>query len=60
MKGNLAIVCQKYLGSLALLLALGGVLALPAGAQVNTASLTAGEYAESLLNSYGTLKVGPE
>ncbi|HKC87530.1 MAG TPA: TonB-dependent receptor, partial [Blastocatellia bacterium] len=40
MKSNLAIVCQKYLGHLALLFILGGVLALPVGAQVNTASLT--------------------
>src|SRR5262245_1336731 len=40
MKSNLAIVCQKYLGYLALLFALGGVWALPVGAQINTASLT--------------------
>src|SRR5262249_57959869 len=40
MKSNLAIVCQKYLGYLALLFALGGVWALPVGAQINTASLS--------------------
>ena len=40
MKSNLAIVCRKYLRYLAPLFALAGVLALPVGAQVNTASLT--------------------
>ena len=40
MKSNLAIVFQKYLGYLALLFALGGFMALPVGAQVNTASST--------------------
>ncbi|HKE03804.1 MAG TPA: TonB-dependent receptor [Blastocatellia bacterium] len=37
MKSNEAIVCLRYL---ALLFTLGGVLALPVGAQINTASLT--------------------
>src|SRR5262245_3283646 len=40
MKSNLAPVWPKYLGYLALLFAMAGVLAAPVGAQVNTASLT--------------------